>query len=335
MTWGRMEAIGVAGAVWWHRRNHGACWGGCWEACKERTHSAQEEAWQGLEGCAGQQRARWAEKGGPGGAPGEAGGWGCLEGSLRPSPLALLLAAALPHVPGASWRRSVTPWRGRSLSCRWCLDPAKEVLASAFYPALSHPYYGATALSQLSLQRCLEEEYTGASRPSGETLEPTLAELKEQKAAMQQELQAPLRPSCITPSHSSPWGPPARASDPRLISMELLEFGPGLSSDTYLLLLWNAGLKAWLPPTAGDGSFSAAPEGQLPPQCPVQCPRPQPDGLGTNVALASAGTHPICYCHFSVAMAQPASDLVLDRTPRLSVCLTLTPPLCQGPGVRS
>ncbi|KAM5321715.1 coiled-coil domain-containing protein 24 isoform 16-T16 [Glossophaga mutica] len=51
------------------------------------------------------------------------------------------------------------------------------------------------------LQRCLEEEYTGASRPSGETLEPTLAELKEQKAAMQQELQAPLRPSCITPSH--------------------------------------------------------------------------------------------------------------------------------------
>ncbi|KAM5321703.1 coiled-coil domain-containing protein 24 isoform 4-T4 [Glossophaga mutica] len=218
---------------------------------------------------------------------------------------------------------------------RWCLDPAKEVLASAFYPALSHPYYGATALSQLSLQRCLEEEYTGASRPSGETLEPTLAELKEQKAAMQQELQAPLRPSCITPSHSSPWGPPARASDPRLISMELLEFGPGLSSDTYLLLLWNAGLKAWLPPTAGDGSFSAAPEGQLPPQCPVQCPRPQPDGLGTNVALASAGTHPICYCHFSVAMAQPASDLVLDRTPRLSVCLTLTPPLCQGPGVRS
>uniref|UniRef100_A0A8C4PFU3 Coiled-coil domain containing 24 n=1 Tax=Equus asinus asinus TaxID=83772 RepID=A0A8C4PFU3_EQUAS len=54
----------------------------------------------------------------------------------------------------------------------------------------------AGALSQLSLQRCLEEEYTGGSQPSEATLEPTLAELKEQKAAMQQELQAPLRPSC-------------------------------------------------------------------------------------------------------------------------------------------
>uniref|UniRef100_A0A8C4L0C0 Coiled-coil domain containing 24 n=1 Tax=Equus asinus asinus TaxID=83772 RepID=A0A8C4L0C0_EQUAS len=52
------------------------------------------------------------------------------------------------------------------------------------------------------LQRCLEEEYTGGSQPSEATLEPTLAgELKEQKAAMQQELQAPLRPSCVSPSH--------------------------------------------------------------------------------------------------------------------------------------
>lgn len=51
------------------------------------------------------------------------------------------------------------------------------------------------------LQRCLEEECTGARQPSEATLEPTLAELKEQKAAMQQELQAPLRPSCVSPSH--------------------------------------------------------------------------------------------------------------------------------------
>ncbi|XP_008514202.2 coiled-coil domain-containing protein 24 isoform X1 [Equus przewalskii] len=51
------------------------------------------------------------------------------------------------------------------------------------------------------LQRCLEEEYTGGLQPSEATLEPTLAELKEQKAAMQQELQAPLRPSCVSPSH--------------------------------------------------------------------------------------------------------------------------------------
>ncbi|XP_054428188.1 coiled-coil domain-containing protein 24 [Pteronotus mesoamericanus] len=186
------------------------------------------------------------------------------------------------------------------------------------------------------LQRCLEEECTRASQPSEATLEPTLAELKEQKAAMWQELQAPLRPSCVSPSHSSPWGPPARASDPHLTSVELLEFGPGLSSATYLLLLWNAGLKAWRPPAAGDGSFSAAPgKGRLPPHCPVQCPRPQPDGRGRKKALAAAGIRPICSFHLSVAMAQPASDLALDRTPRLSVCLTLAPPPCQVPGIRS
>ncbi|KAM5266558.1 coiled-coil domain-containing protein 24 isoform 2-T2 [Hipposideros larvatus] len=51
------------------------------------------------------------------------------------------------------------------------------------------------------LQRCLEEEYTGAPQPSEATLEPTLAELKEQKAAMQRELQEPPRPSCISSSH--------------------------------------------------------------------------------------------------------------------------------------
>ncbi|XP_016049009.2 coiled-coil domain-containing protein 24 isoform X1 [Erinaceus europaeus] len=56
-------------------------------------------------------------------------------------------------------------------------------------------------LSQFSLQRRLEEEYTGAARPSEGTPEPTLAELKEQKAAMQQELQARLPPSCISVSH--------------------------------------------------------------------------------------------------------------------------------------
>ncbi|XP_070261033.1 coiled-coil domain-containing protein 24 isoform X8 [Myotis yumanensis] len=50
------------------------------------------------------------------------------------------------------------------------------------------------------LQRCLEE-CTGARQASEATLEPTLAELQEQKAAMQQELQAPLRPSCASPSH--------------------------------------------------------------------------------------------------------------------------------------
>ncbi|TKC45092.1 hypothetical protein EI555_001554 [Monodon monoceros] len=50
------------------------------------------------------------------------------------------------------------------------------------------------------LQRRLEEEYTGAPLPTEATLEPTLAELQEQKAAMQQELRAPLRPSCVNQS---------------------------------------------------------------------------------------------------------------------------------------
>uniref|UniRef100_A0A8D0MPD1 Coiled-coil domain containing 24 n=1 Tax=Sus scrofa TaxID=9823 RepID=A0A8D0MPD1_PIG len=51
------------------------------------------------------------------------------------------------------------------------------------------------------LQRCLEEEYTGAPQPSEATLQPTLAELKEHKATMQRELQAPLQPCWVSPSH--------------------------------------------------------------------------------------------------------------------------------------
>ncbi|KAM7097982.1 coiled-coil domain-containing protein 24 isoform 6-T10 [Molossus nigricans] len=37
---------------------------------------------------------------------------------MRPGPVAPVLAAAPPRVPGASWRKSVAPWRGRSSSCR-------------------------------------------------------------------------------------------------------------------------------------------------------------------------------------------------------------------------
>ncbi|XP_012577569.1 PREDICTED: coiled-coil domain-containing protein 24 [Condylura cristata] len=60
----------------------------------------------------------------------------------------------------------------------------------------------------LALQRCLEEEYTGAPKPSEATLEPTLAELQEQKAAMQQELQAPRMPACVSPHRRwQPSGP--------------------------------------------------------------------------------------------------------------------------------
>lgn len=98
-------------------------------------------------------------------------------------------------------------------------------------------------------------------------------------------LKVRLRPLMATPSclGSSPRGHPARASDPCLAFVGLLEFWLGLSSAACLLLLWNAGLNAWLPPAAGDGSFSIAPgKGQLLPQCPVQRPRPQPDGLVTK-----------------------------------------------------
>ncbi|KAG3282986.1 coiled-coil domain containing 24, transcript variant X7 [Ictidomys tridecemlineatus] len=48
-----------------------------------------------------------------------------------------------------------------------------------------------------TLQCCLEAEHTQAHQPSEATLEPTLAELKEQKKAMEKELQASLGTSCI------------------------------------------------------------------------------------------------------------------------------------------
>ncbi|PNI52747.1 CCDC24 isoform 2 [Pan troglodytes] len=53
----------------------------------------------------------------------------------------------------------------------------------------------------LILQRCLEEEYMRPCHPSEAALEPTLAELKEQKKAMEQELQASVGPSCVSPNH--------------------------------------------------------------------------------------------------------------------------------------
>ncbi|CAK7306482.1 Coiled-coil domain-containing protein 24 [Vulpes lagopus] len=177
------------------------------------------------------------------------------------------------------------------------------------------------------LQRCLEEEYTGAPQPSEATLEPTLAELKEQKAAMQQELQAPLRPPCASSSRSSPWGPPAGVSGPCLASMELQELGLGLSSAAGPLLLRGAtpNPEAWPLPAAGDGSFSAARgQSQLLLQCPAQQPRPPPEGLVTREASASAGPH--ASCRLSAAMAQPASDLVSDgRLQGHRHCLSVWP----------
>ncbi|XP_004372120.1 coiled-coil domain-containing protein 24 [Trichechus manatus latirostris] len=51
------------------------------------------------------------------------------------------------------------------------------------------------------LQGCLEEEYTRASQPLETALEPTLAELQEQKKVMERDLKAPLGPSSVSPSH--------------------------------------------------------------------------------------------------------------------------------------
>ncbi|XP_070950379.1 coiled-coil domain-containing protein 24 isoform X2 [Macaca nemestrina] len=130
------------------------------------------------------------------------------------------------------------------------------------------------------LQRCLEEEYMRPCHPSEAALEPTLAELKEQKKAMEQELQASVGPPCVSPNHSGPWGPPRRASDPCFLSV-----GLHLSSAACLHLLWSLAfdLEARPLPAAGDGSFSTAPgKGQLPRPCPVQHPRPQPEGLVTE-----------------------------------------------------
>uniref|UniRef100_A0A2K6RZB0 Coiled-coil domain containing 24 n=1 Tax=Saimiri boliviensis boliviensis TaxID=39432 RepID=A0A2K6RZB0_SAIBB len=50
------------------------------------------------------------------------------------------------------------------------------------------------------LQRCLEEEYMRPCHPSEAALEPTLAELREQKKAMEQELWVSVRPSFVSPT---------------------------------------------------------------------------------------------------------------------------------------
>lgn len=52
-----------------------------------------------------------------------------------------------------------------------------------------------------TLQCCLETEQMRACQPSKASLEPTLAELKEQKKAMEQDLQASLGPSFVSAKH--------------------------------------------------------------------------------------------------------------------------------------
>lgn len=62
---------------------------------------------------------------------------------------------------------------GVAWAASWALP--RSCSASASCPGLSYPCCEAGALSQLSLQRCLEEECTGAHQASEATLEPTLA----------------------------------------------------------------------------------------------------------------------------------------------------------------
>ncbi|KAH0502087.1 Coiled-coil domain-containing protein 24 [Microtus ochrogaster] len=51
------------------------------------------------------------------------------------------------------------------------------------------------------LQHCLETEQMQACQPYKATLEPTLAEIKEQKKAMEQELQVSMGPSYVSAKH--------------------------------------------------------------------------------------------------------------------------------------
>lgn len=128
-------------------------------------------------------------------------------------------------------------------------------------------------------------------------------------------------------SGSSPWGLPARASDPCLASVGLLELELGLSSAACLLLLWNAGLEAWLPPAAGDGSFSAAPgKDQLLPQCPVQHPRLQPDKSQSRLGFCCSPSAAVTSQLPCPACFTSSLRWALTRTPRLAGWLS-PPPL--------
>ncbi|EDL30539.1 coiled-coil domain-containing protein 24 isoform X3 [Mus musculus] len=63
------------------------------------------------------------------------------------------------------------------------------------------------------LQHCLEMEQMQACQPSKDTQMPTLGEIKDQKAAMERELQVSLGPSCTAAKHRQK---PLRSSIPSL-----------------------------------------------------------------------------------------------------------------------
>ncbi|XP_040483334.1 coiled-coil domain-containing protein 24 isoform X4 [Ursus maritimus] len=93
------------------------------------------------------------------------------------------------------------------------------------------------------LQRCLEEEYTGAPQASEATLEPTLAATghPERRDGWTggTKAQATARSQLLC-SGSSPGGPPAGVSAPGLAPAGLLELRRGLARAACLLPLWSA-----------------------------------------------------------------------------------------------
>ncbi|KAB0382492.1 hypothetical protein FD755_004409 [Muntiacus reevesi] len=124
-----------------------------------------------------------------------------------PRVLHFALEEPRPDLPGVKQHERVRLTSSAS-SCHQDFSIIKDQLnVSHIHQAAGHLRECHTLERELPIpQRCLEDEYSGASRPSEASLEPTLAKLKEQKAARQQELQAPLRPSCATPLGSSSQG---------------------------------------------------------------------------------------------------------------------------------
>nr|XP_045006909.1 coiled-coil domain-containing protein 24 isoform X13 [Jaculus jaculus] len=181
-------------------------------------------------------------------------------------------------------RRSVSRWRGRSPPCSVAWKLNRCGLASPPRQPKSPPW-----------QPCFPP-----------------AELKEQKAAMERELQAPAGPSFVFAKHSYPfcagsslWGLLFRALDPFLASVV-----------TCLLLLWGPAptLEARPLPAAGDGSFGTAFwKGQLPHQCPVRRPGPQPERLGRKAG-------------FCWNLAPSAAASVMDELSRASKAVGLSAP---------
>ncbi|XP_034506862.1 coiled-coil domain-containing protein 24 isoform X2 [Ailuropoda melanoleuca] len=119
------------------------------------------------------------------------------------------------------------------------------------------------------LQGCWALRLRGASPP----------ELKEQKAAMRRELQAPLRPPCVSSSHGSPraagrLGRGGEGSGHCSLTAALFRQQPGGSS--------SRGLSPRPCPHGAAGAQAGPRQGCLPTPPLEHCPRPRPRGLTTT-----------------------------------------------------